>query len=72
MIVGYGLAAWPFLAAKYGLHHRTNRFRRVIRTPRGLVVLGEVGSSGLYGTVLWLVRLEADGTPLASAGCKPN
>ena len=22
MMVGYGIAAWPFLAAKYGLHER--------------------------------------------------
>jgi hypothetical protein len=22
MMVGYGIAAWPFLAAKYGLHQR--------------------------------------------------
>jgi hypothetical protein len=72
-IDGGGNLAWQqTYSAKYGLHHRTNRFRRLIRTPRGLVVLGEVGSSGLTGTVLWLVRLEANGTPLLSAGCKSN
>jgi hypothetical protein len=70
---GQGNLAWQqTYSAKYGLHHRTNRFRRLIRTPRGLVVLGEVGSSGLYGTVLWLVRLETNGTSLVSAGCKDN
>jgi hypothetical protein len=63
-IDGEGQLAWQqTYSTKYALHHRTTRFRRVVKTPGGLIVLGEVGSSGLTGNVLWLVELQAQGLP---------
>ena len=55
-------------SSKYALHRRFTRFRRVLRTPGGYIVLGEIGTSGLGGNVLWLVRLQPDGLAVP---CKP-
>ena len=59
-----GNMAWQqTYSGKFALHRRTGRFHHILRTPGGYVVLGEVGDSGLGGTVLWLLELQPNGLP---------
>jgi hypothetical protein len=69
-IKGDGTLAWQqTYSAKYDLHHRITRFRRILRTSDGYVALGEFLGPALNGSVMLLLQLQVDGLLRQTASC---